>query len=94
MRWPTCSDRLTGTWPSSQAPNTLMRTTTWKTIRPTSEEDENEDAEEESLVDDKATLMYLEDREHLETEANYIQAYHSAYRDVRKELQPWRNERG
>ncbi|CAJ1427953.1 unnamed protein product [Effrenium voratum] len=59
------------------------------------EEDENEDAEEESLMDDEGNpLMYMEDREYSETEANYIQAYHSAYRDVRKELQRRRNERG
>ena len=38
--------------------------------------------------------MYLQDWEYLGTEANYIQAYHSAYRDVRKELQRRRNERG
>ena len=59
------------------------------------EEDEDEDAEEESLMDDEGNpLLYLEDWEYSETEANYIQAYHSAYRDVRKELQRRRNTRG
>ena len=59
------------------------------------EEDENEGAEEESLVDDEGNaVMYLEDWQYSEAEANYIQAYRSAYRDVRKELQRRRNERG
>ncbi|CAJ1458908.1 unnamed protein product [Effrenium voratum] len=46
------------------------------------------------MDDEGNPLMYMEDREYSETEANYIQAYHSAYRDVRKELQRRRNERG
>ncbi|CAE7894961.1 unnamed protein product, partial [Symbiodinium necroappetens] len=38
--------------------------------------------------------LWFEDREYDEDEAVYIQAYHSAYQDVRKDLQARRKERG
>ena len=62
------------------------------------EEEENAGAsDEESSSHDEhgnALVYFEEDREFTEQEAMEIMAYHSAYRDVRKELQKRRNERG
>lgn len=65
------------------------------------EQDEAPEVEEEYFEEWSADedeegfpLVYFEDREHDEMEAMEIMAYHSAYRDVRRELQKRRNERG
>ena len=64
------------------------------------EGDEGEDQFEESQgsEEDDSELQegeYLfEDREYDESEAIYIQAYHSAYADVRRDLRDRRKERG
>ena len=51
----------------------------------------DEEEESEELEED---VMYLEDREYEEDEAIYLQAYHSAYADVRKDMRDRRRERG
>ena len=61
------------------------------------EEGQPDSADEESSSHDEqgnAMIYFEEDREFTEQEAMEIMAYHSAYRDVRKELQKRRNERG
>ena len=56
---------------------------------------EDEDASESSLEDPNGNAyLYLDDREYDEDEAVAVFAYHSAYRDARRELQKRRNERG
>ena len=61
-----------------------------------SEYDNNDDGLEESSSQDEDGnhFLYFEDRVFSEAETLEIVAYHSAYRDVRKELQKKRNERG
>ena len=39
-------------------------------------------------------MMVIEDKEYDELEATWIQAYHTAYKDVRRDLQARRKERG
>ena len=56
------------------------------------EELEEEEEEEEEGIDDE--MITFEDREYDEHEAMYIHAYHSAYSDVRCDLQSRRKERG
>lgn len=57
--------------------------------------DEEWDDDESSSQDaDGHPYIYFEDRNFTENESTEILAYHSAYRDVRKELQKRRNERG
>ena len=57
--------------------------------------DEEWDDEESSSQDaDGHPYIYFEDRKFTENESTEILAYHSACRDVRKELQKRRNERG
>ena len=59
------------------------------------ESDENISEETEPLEDSEGNLLInMEDREYDEEEALAIYAYSSAYRDVRRELQQRRNERG
>ena len=64
-------------------------------VEETQDDDESflydEADEEETLEEDE--LLY-EDREFDEDEAMYIRAYHSAYSDVRRDLQNRRKERG
>ncbi|CAE7401007.1 unnamed protein product [Symbiodinium sp. CCMP2456] len=58
------------------------------------EEDEFwEGEEEEDLASDEEEMTF-EDREYDEHEALYIHAYHSAYSDVRRDLQNRKKERG
>ena len=52
--------------------------------------EDEEDAESEDLQDDE---IYLEDREYEEDEAIFLQAYHTAYSDVRKDMRDRRRER-
>ena len=54
-------------------------------LRPLDSSDEDEEG---------YPYVYFEDREHDELEAVEIMAYHAAYRDVRRELQKRKNERG
>ena len=58
-------------------------------------EEGGEESEElmpdEELEDD---MMLFEDKEFDEVEATWIQAYHTAYKDVRRDLQARRKERG
>ena len=71
---------------------------------PENENNEDEDEDEESYADEveedaqgdqqAEEGMWFEDREYDEDEALYIQAYHTAYQDVRKDLQARRRERG
>ncbi|CAE7808261.1 GIP, partial [Symbiodinium sp. CCMP2456] len=56
------------------------------------EEDEEFDDEFHEAQDEES--LWFEDKEYDEEEACYIQAYHSAYQDVRKDLQARRKERG
>ena len=61
------------------------------------EEGQLDSADEESSSYDEqgnAMIYFEEEREFSEREAMEIMAYHSAYRDVRKELQKRRHERG
>ena len=59
------------------------------------QEGEDELMEDSSSQDEEGhPFIYFEDRTFNEDEAVEILAYHSAYRDVRKELQKRRNERG
>ena len=59
------------------------------------QEDFDDDDESSSQHEQGNAMIYFEeDREVSEHEAMEILAYHSAYRDVRKELQKRRNERG
>ena len=51
----------------------------------------DEDEESEELGEDE---LFLEDREYDEEEAIFLQACHSAYADVRKDLRDRRRERG
>ena len=56
---------------------------------------ENETDDESSSQDEQGNpFIYFEDRVFSEQESMEIMAYHSAYRDVRRELQKRRNERG
>ena len=60
-------------------------------------EGEEEDSSEgsEALEDEAGNLLFdMEDREYDESEALAVYAYHNAYRDVRRELQQRRNDRG
>ena len=54
--------------------------------------DEILDEDEDGEPDDDS--IWFEDREYDEDEALYVQAYHTAYQDVRKDLQARRKERG
>ena len=58
--------------------------------------EEISDTEGESSIEDQDgnTYVYVEDRKYDEDEAISVFQYHSAYKDVRKELQRRRNERG
>ena len=60
------------------------------------EEGENEESEYyDSEMDDlEEGEVFFEDREYQEDEAQYIQAYHSAYADVRASLRDQRKQRG
>ena len=59
------------------------------------DDDPDEDwTESEESEEDAIDEMTFEDREYDEDEATYIQAYHSAYADVRRDLQNRRKERG
>ena len=66
------------------------------------QEDEEQDDFEDNMEESDATSdnelaegeLMFEDREYEEDEALYIQAYHSAYADVRKDLNARRKERG
>ena len=60
------------------------------------QEEEELSNESNSVMEDESgnLLMYVEDREYTEDEAMAVFAYHTAYRDVRKQLQKRRNERG
>ena len=53
----------------------------------------DDDEEEEEEMTDEEELTF-EDREYDEHEAMYIRAYHTAYADVRRDLQNRRKERG
>ena len=53
--------------------------------------DESDDEESQELQEDE---MYLEDRENEEDGAIFLQAYHSAYADVRKDMRDRRREHG
>ena len=54
-------------------------------------EELGEEEESEEMGEDE---LFLEDRKYDEDEAIYVQAYHSAYADVRKDLRDRRRERG
>ena len=59
------------------------------------QDDDDELVEDSSSQDEEGhPFIYFEDRTFNEEETVEILAYHSAYRDVRKELQKRRNERG
>ena len=59
------------------------------------DEDEEWEEEESSSQDEQGkSFVYFEDRTFTENEAMEIMAYHSAYKDVRRELQKRKNERG
>ena len=53
-----------------------------------------EEEEEEEMATDEELIFDFEDREYDEHEAMYIHAYHTAYSDVRRDLQNRRKERG
>ncbi|CAJ1416610.1 unnamed protein product [Effrenium voratum] len=57
---------------------------------------EHEDEPENPVaIDDEGNAhFFMEDREYTEEESKYLEAYVSAYRDVRKELQKRRTDRG
>ena len=61
---------------------------------PSGEEHQDEPEEEEESEELGEDELYMEDREYDEDEATYLQAYHSAYADVRKDLRDRRRERG
>ena len=58
--------------------------------------DEGDGESEELLPDEELEedMMVFEDKEYDELEATWIQAYHTAYKDVRRDLQARRKERG
>ena len=58
------------------------------------EEDDDENLDESSESELPEGELLFEDREYEEDEAMFIQAYHSAYADVRKDLNSRRKERG
>lgn len=56
---------------------------------------EGDTDDQSSSHDEQANpFIYFEDKVFSEQESMEIMAYHSAYRDVRRELQKRRNERG
>ena len=58
-------------------------------------ENDEDDSTGSSLQDEDGNpFVYFEDKTYTENESMEILAYHSAYRDVRKEMQKRRNERG
>ena len=64
-----------------------------------SNEEEDEEAETEQTNEEESEELaegevVVEDREYQEDEAQYIQAYHSAYADVRAQLRDARKQRG
>ena len=62
---------------------------------PVQDEDPQEDGEDyEETSESEFDELYFEDKEFEEDEAIYIQAYHSAYADVRRDLRERRRERG
>ena len=58
------------------------------------ENDEDDSTGSSSQDEDGNPFVYFEDKTYTENESMEILAYHSAYRDVRKEMQKRRNERG
>ena len=63
-------------------------------LKENDDEEDWDDEESSSQDGDGHQYLYFEDRNFTENESIEILAYHSAYRDVRKELQKRRNERG
>ena len=58
------------------------------------EDEEEEDSVEDEFEDLNEGEVYFEDREYQEDEMQYVQAYHSAYADVRAQLRDQRKQRG